>query len=469
MRRLSLSGRELLILGAATAACVAAWLLPGAKPGAVAGRLNYGQFVLALLVSALLACIFLASLASPARRRLARFRAAAVCLSTTAAILVWEIAAFLWPQRPLMDNPAYLFSGQGFEGSAALPFERPAHMHWEGLSSGDLAGLNEDADPYATQVTFVTDHEGFRNGQDWAHADLVFLGDSFTEAGNIAERDTFVQRTAAALGRTARNLGRAGYTGPTELIVLQKYGLRCRPRTVVWQIAESNDLIEALTYAEWMAAGRPDYLSFIGMRQRTASGRQFSPTWRLFRWLREPPSWPRGGAFQDREGRIHQIRFEELPSRMQSPVKHPGWPILAESLRAGANLLRDENVPLLVLLVPMKARGLGSSVRLNAGSRAALVSDWNIPAFGAAWDDPESGSEQLIGSDGDMPEAMTLATHLRKLCDELGVLFVDATPPLRAAAAAGDLVYQPFDTHLSPEGHRVVSEALVEELKKRRK
>src|SRR6185369_5953031 len=134
-----------------------------------------------------------------------------------------------------------------------LPFERPAHLHWEGLSRGDLAILNQDDDPYATRVTFVTDHEGFRNGRDQDRANLVFLGDSLTEAGNLPEDDTFVRRTATAMNTTARNLGRAGYTAPTELIVLRKYGLTCRPRAVVWQIAESNDLVEAVMFQNWLA------------------------------------------------------------------------------------------------------------------------------------------------------------------------------------------------------------------------
>jgi hypothetical protein len=123
-------------------------------------------------------------------------------------------------------------------------------------------------------------------------------------------------------------------------------------------------------------------------------------------------------------------------------VQHPGWPILADSLREGVQFLRSEKIPLLVLHIPMKPRGLGRRLQLQ----------------------PEVQAE--VGWYPDLPEQMTLASHLQKLCAELDVPFVDATPFLRAAAANGDLVYQPFDTHLSVEGHHVVTAALVEQLRK---
>jgi hypothetical protein len=442
-----LSRRDWLILAAAGILFLAAWLLPRPKAEAVAGRLDYLQFLLALLATGLLATVALVWLAPPARRRRTAFRATALWLGIGTALLVCEAIAALLPARHLMDNPWYLFSDQGVTGSNDLPFERPPHLHWEGLSRGDLAILHDDADPYATRVAFVTDHQGFRNSKDLERADLIFIGDSFTEAGNIPEDDTFVQKTAAALGRSVRNLGRAGYTGPTELLVLRKYGLTCRPRMVVWQLTESNDLIEAAVYQDWVQAGRPPYQRLLPQRQpRSSSSWQvYSPTWRLFSCLREPRPWPLRGTFKDGTGRVHEIRILELPAQAHSPVDHPGWPMLADSLREGAQLLRAEKIPLLVLHIPMKPRGLGPRLELQ----------------------PELAAE--VGRYPDIPEPMTLAFHLQKLCDELGIPFVDATPLLRRAAAAGELVYQPFDTHLSVEGHRVVTAALVEQLRKLQK
>lgn len=440
MNSLLASWRVVAVLALTAVVCLAAWLLPTAKPEAVAGRLSYFQFLLALLVSGLLVTVAVVACFPAARRRAVAFRLGALWLGGGVALVIWETTARLLPPRHAMDNPWYLFSSQGVAAGDDLPFERPPHLRWQGLSRGDLAILNGDADPNAVPVTFVTDHQGFRNGEDRSQADLVFLGDSFTEAGNVPEADTFVQLTATALKQTARNLGRAGYTGPSELLVLKKYGLASKPRTVVWQIAESNDLYEAVLFQEWEEDGRPPYLALKAVQQagQVDPWKQRSPTWRLFQQFSSPRLWPLRGDFRDKDGRVHDVRFLELPSQSHSPVGNPGWPILAKSLRDGANLLRGETIDLVVLNIPTKVRGLGPSL-----TTAVPIQD--------------------------MPESMTLATHLGQLCKELNVPFVDATPLLRAAAASGELVYLAYDTHLSVQGHQVVSAALVDVIRKQQR
>src|SRR5207247_867221 len=138
--------RGLTLLAATTGTCLAAWLLPRSKPAAVAGRLNYAQFMLALLAAGLVVTVALVALRPAGRRRVAVFRAAALWLGAAVALLAWEGAAFFWPARHAMDNPWYLFSGEGVSASDELPFERPAHLRWKGLSRGDLAILNQDDD-----------------------------------------------------------------------------------------------------------------------------------------------------------------------------------------------------------------------------------------------------------------------------------------------------------------------------------
>jgi hypothetical protein len=291
-------------------------------------------------------------------------------------------------------------------------------------------------------VTFVTDFEGFRNSTDLTQADLVFLGDSYTEAGNTPEDQTFVRLTAGALGCSARNLAWAGFTGPMEWIVFRKYGLRCQPRVVIWQVAETNDLSDAVLFQQWLNNGRPRGGGWIAPAlTRRDIWKERSPTWRLFAALRRPRRWPVGGTFRDRDGRVVPIRLLWLPGKDQSPVDHPGWPLLADSFREGARFLREEKIALVILLIPDKARALAPRLQLDERLLARNGPDW------------------------DLPEPQTLATHLRALCGELDVPFIDATPALRKAAAEGELVYLPFDTHLSPRGHEVVRDVLVEAIK----
>jgi hypothetical protein len=200
-------------------------------------------------------------------------------------------------------------------------------------------------------------------------------------------------------------------------------------------------LPESVTFQGWVDAGRPRAGRLPGALSRAEGWKQRSPTWRLFVALRSQAPWPLRGTFRDRDGREHEMWFPEFPGPAQSPVDHPGWPVLAEALRKGAELLRREQVALVVLLVPMKVRGLGPSVTLEPRLLARVGSNW------------------------DLPSSWTLAAYLQKLCAELDVSFVDATPALREAAAAGELVYLPRDTHLSLRGHGVVSATLVEAIR----
>lgn len=433
------NGRAAALVGAALV-CLAAWLLPG-DPEGVAGRLGYFRLLLALGATVGLV-VTVVLVVSPARRiRTVAFRTLAVTLGLVVGLVLWEAAAYLLPAPGAGDNPWYQITGKGLDNSdelGDLPFARPPHLHWEGLSRGDLAILGNRRDPYARPVTFDTDFEGFRNSRDIRRADLVFIGDSYTEAGNTPEEETYVRRTGERLGISTRNLGRAGYTGPPEFIILRDFGLRCKPRMVVWQIAESNDLSEAISFARWIRSGRPRPYYKFHEPTRADLWRQRSPTYQLFSRLKP---WPYRGTFTEREGKGQQVWF--LPVPLESPAKEeyqPGWPILENSIRQGAALLRTQNIDLTVLLMPDKVRVMGPFCPDLEKNGKRVRAGW------------------------DLPEDKALAAYLGRLCRDLAVPFVDATPALRQAAASGELVYLPFDTHLTPRGHVIVSDLLVQAL-----
>src|SRR5438132_8459744 len=127
------SARGVFVLSGAAIAFLAAWGLPGPKSDpAVDGRLNYVESLLALLSGGALVSTAVVVLMPPACRRAVGFRLSAVWLGAVAAALAVEVAAYWLPQRHSLDNPWYLMTGQGVEPADDLPFERPAHLHWEG-------------------------------------------------------------------------------------------------------------------------------------------------------------------------------------------------------------------------------------------------------------------------------------------------------------------------------------------------
>ena len=122
-----------------------------------------------------------------------------------------------------------------------LGFVRKPGVSWEGYI--------EDANRL---VDYHTDRNGFRNPPvERPAADIVFVGDSFTEAIEVDENDTFVRRVGNATGLSVANLGRGAYGPQQEFIVLKKYGLAYKPRFVVWQLFEGNDLLDAENFAIW--------------------------------------------------------------------------------------------------------------------------------------------------------------------------------------------------------------------------
>ena len=308
--------------------------------------------------------------------------------------------------------------------------EREPGIYWKGLSIGNLADLDRRPDPYAEVVEFVTDFEGFRNTHPVKDPDIVFIGDSFTEAGNINEEQTFVSLVGKATSLSVRNFGRINYSPSEELVVLREFGLKATPRVVVWQLCEHNDLVGQFLYAEWQAHGSPPIVP------KTTAGQIWmvrSPTYRLFDALSEHEPWPYAGIFCDRAGEYHSILFSNLLSYQQRPDMHRGWPLLVNDLREGHAILKERSVRLVVTLIPMKLRVMGHYVRFSPRMQTLMPLDWDIP------------------------EEETLGRALESLCEELDIPFVDTTAVLKSQAADGELVYPPFESHLSKIGHEIVA------------
>ncbi|MDA0990630.1 MAG: hypothetical protein O3A51_07750 [Verrucomicrobia bacterium] len=383
-------------------------------------------------------------MASVDRITIATKRLSLILVAILVAIGAIELACCFWPVKGLMDNPWYVMvSDDALAKSRDLPFERPAHFAWTGSSRGDLAVIHGDRDPYARTVSFKTDYQGFRNDRDITSADIVCIGDSYTEAGNIPTSENYVSRLAQVLNLTTRNLGRALYAPSHELIVLKKFGLANGPKIVVWQIAEANDLIESLDYALWLQSGKP-YFTHRGETPitRTEAWRRRSPIFRMYARFRQPRPYPITGNFVARDQGDTPIRFlEMLPGPEQMPRNHLGLPTMSEALEEGIALLKRAGIPVVILLIPMKFTVMEPYTEMAEQTRAALTTYQPIP-------DEERMAEQL-----------------RLYCEFQEVTYVDATEALQQATAAGELVYLPYDTHLAPRGHEIIADLLAEAIR----
>ena len=428
---------------------VLAWLVfwPQQRPGPY----DYWQLVLGSVGGVSLILIAAVACCPLHLRRPVGMRVVALCGAIAIVLLSYEVLCYALRPKNIMNNPWYLGTGQAVEeANERLPYVRPAHFTWTGPSAGDLAAARYLKDPYATEVTFRTDHEGFRNGHDLTHAEVIFIGDSYTEAGNVPEADTFVQQVGRKLGKTVRNLGRAGYCPPTELIVLQDQLEQSKPKVVVWQIAEANDLRDTVAYHRWLRGGRPSYLETFRRRPERLHGwMRRSLTFRVYRLVRrvEVFSTDWAGTFKDDQGQDWPMRFRGPPNRSDRPDLAAGFSELLDAIQAGHDQLEKDGIRLLVVVIPTKFRVLAPTLQFDGPiaeklNRAYGLSapDWSVP--------PES----------------TLTSCLTRRLRPRRITCIDATPVLRASAKAGVRLYPPNDTHLSTQGHQVLSDVIVEHI-----
>ena len=233
------------------------------------------------------------------------------------------------------------------------------------------------------------------------------------------------------LGLSAVNLGSSGYGPQQELAVLRRFGLAYRPRLVVWQVTEWNDVIDAQAYRlrdEPAARTLPPWQSLY---------ERHSPVMRLVAAV-VPGRMPNALGFRRTDGRVESQMF--WPYR---PDLHRQMPEAFEetrkSIRTAFETCRAQGIDFVVLYVPSHVRVLFPYLRFKSEAQR----DRFCPG-GAA------------DSEGDLAHA------IRGFCDEIGCRMIDMTPPLRERMAVDNRrIYVPNDPHLGVDGHDEVRKALV--------
>lgn len=364
------------------------------------------------------------------------------------AIMLWmttEGYYFIQSANTSSLNPWFFWAGEEIDSylDEGLPYKHKPNIDWEGLSHGDLALANYDFDPYAYRVRYQTDNQGFRNRSEIAKADVIFLGDSNTEAGNVSEEETFVRLYEKETGYVVKNMGVSGYTTPHEEIILKNYGLATRPDVVVLQISESNDLVENVVYHKNVTAGVLPAINSTFKSDRNDSWKRASPTYHLFQRLFpfSLNSFPLEALHTDYQGNRWVTRFVQLPNEGMMPKQHMGWRVMAESLQRINEVCQQNKIRLVVLFIPDKITVLKDVVTFDPSVRKKLES-------------------QAIRKEE------TLGYYVGAFCYQNGIDFIDPTPTLLKTAEEGKVVYIPMDTHLSPIGHQVVAESLVARIKR---
>jgi hypothetical protein len=301
-----------------------------------------------------------------------------------------------------------------------LGFVRKPHIKWR----GHAAGIERLAD-------YRTDELGFRNPPGVRRADIVFIGDSFTEAASVEESETFAQRVAAQTGMSVVNLGRGAYGPQQELIVLERYGLSYQPRVVVWQLFEGNDLKDVSNFAEWRNNSQATKSLLTRYFDNSLLRLPLERTW-------QSRSVTARANLRYHDGTAQQlvVRYPYLPGQVEESEIE--FAEIRKTIEAGYRLCQSRGIQLVIIHVPVMAR---------------VMEPWL--EFAAAAD----REKYLPGNNVNEPQ--DFGNQLAAFCRELGLPYLDLFPALRSRAATDNRkLYVPNDEHLDTQGHEVVAQTL---------
>lgn len=374
-------------------------------------------------------CILAVLLVPHRYRRSLALRLASVTISVTFTLFLCDAVYALvvnraWEANFWLDQ-AHI-SRKYSVPDEELGFARKPGISWTG------------AFPNTDRVVYYrTDENGFRNPNGVDRADVVFIGDSFTEGATVEEHETFVRRAGAASGLSVVNLGRGAYGPQQELIVLKRHGLAYSPRVVVWQLFEGNDLEDARAFREWQENSERESVPFT---ERYFDNSLFA-AW-IPKVRRLSPEVPLVRLnYTDKVEIQTTLRYRYDP---EAPSKNPmGWAETTKTIEQGYRLCEEKGIKLLVVLVPAMVRVMEPYL---------------------TFEQIEHRRHYLPGDvDGRRND---FSAGLAEFCEELGCSFIDAYSALRQAAEANNRrLYILVDEHLDVRGNEVVAQAIAEWLR----
>jgi len=373
-------------------------------------------------------CLSAAGFATGARRKQATLKSITLLVSILVTVGLADLGyAFIVEGAWQPSHTDVWFDGVTITRQNNIPdeelgFARKPRVTWEGRLS-----------PETRFLTYRTDENGFRNELNLRKADVVFIGDSFTEAGDVPEAETFAQKFKAATNLSIVNLGRSYYGPQQELIVLKRYGFNYDPRLVVWQIFEGNDLTDASRFASWKANQDQHDPLFLRYTKHSIVARLLGRT--------IPNTFGSPRMFQDNTGQLRRL-FLDYTYKPDEPAQEPvGMSETRKAIDEGYRLCAARGVKLLIVFIPIKVRVMAPYVRFNSEA------DKNAYLPGGKLD-----------SDADF------GAELARFCKQAGIPFIDMTAALRGRAAQDNIsIYSTSqDSHLDTDGHAVVAQSLAE-------
>ncbi len=261
------------------------------------------------------------------------------------------------------------------------------------------------------------DARGWRNAQALDRANIVVFGDSQTWGQNALIAESWTAQLGTLSGQTVYNMALPGY-GMAEYALLLPDALALHPHTVLIGLYLGNDLAD--TYAAVYSRG-----AYPELRSGETSFDVDAAPWEI-------DAVPVNGMGVPDTLVAPGYRLNALD--VNRPYVAEGLRLTTVLLQATADACAAAGVRCVVVLIPTKE------------------TVYNLPLAG--------DYTTLLAN-----EAQVNA-QLAETCARVGLQFVDTTPALQAALAAGERLYPVVnDGHPLPAGYRVIAEVVAAALR----
>ncbi|CAN5255741.1 hypothetical protein BH10PSE7_BH10PSE7_28640 [soil metagenome] len=273
------------------------------------------------------------------------------------------------------------------------------------------------------------------------HVDIVAAGDSFTTCTGIKAEDTSSNQLEHMGSYTAYNIG-VGNLGLYEYVeLLRHYGLALKPRLVIMNIYEGNDLRDAVRYQTFLENGRDRQADGNALEGRLSMSYAISflyavKGWQLAQW--------RG--------------IEGMRSNYHYAAKSQGVMVPMNVTNADlgevrdAKRLKDGEIRLDLWAPPLQA------------FKDLAQANGFIPIVSYTPSMHEAYADTVVFEDEETGRTMKYASAaqrewLAKKTAELGLTYIDLTPAFQEAVKSGPLTHFPANVHLTPYGQQVTATA----------
>ena len=305
------------------------------------------------------------------------------------------------------------------------------------------------------------DKDGFsHNAASPSFPDVAIIGDSFVADG-VDESDSFGRRFEALSGLTVANLGVSGY-GPFQYLeVLKRYALSKKPKYAMFVFYAGNDIENTRGYLDWRRTHSYGNVSLL-----------YGSLFERFLAALSGIRYFKSQIGSNLTGAILASASHDVPHSPR-PI-HPNLAVVRLGNTTVKMLLAPENKVVSTEALLSSSEWQALKVILSEFKMQCLANRLvpivlyvpTITSIYAEYATNESGEYWLRFRRDQIARKTIIQGAMISLADELGFKFIDLTMPFEAAAAAGKLLYQRFDTHWNSEGKAVAAEYVAKNLNK---